>query len=605
MPPSFELFITRPPELHGRRIPVRERPAEIGRAAELLIDSEVISRRHARIWLAGGSTWITDCGSTNGTWVNGAKVEHPVPVAVGQQVRLGGVEAILRVEGTEPQPHMPGPDANGRVHQVAEEHATTSAPIQRPTNTTRYLCAAGYIDESFGQLVIQETLGHPYRACAPAYGVDLPAVVKHALAAERHRAARDLLLLLIACATLGVLATGLSGLLPDLDGPRDAVPAVLKLGVFALVPLALAWLVTATHLFHQRVVVLGRRMSSRRFSPSRAPSPMGPETRRGIERLVRAQRGNVVVFTDYLPFAGSGYAHDRWSFAFDITKAAKKDRPPLPFHSDDVHGYLAAEISATGLPNLRLGERLFINGVDVNNAPQLLPEPLAPPVSTADPELVRAVSRAPESSARAYLSVEVLGWGGQLMVTVFIRAVRLRRSLFLEGSTFVLPPLRPEYFAVDRVSPDVRTGLAVAVSLGAARAVPLLLTAPRRVAARWARTAARRRQAREDRAVILSRGLYDYGAGLSVRELAMGDDMRRFFIARDAEMFDKVVHEAIFKGVSRFLADHNIDTGEAADRLTQIINNKTIRIGSVSGQGHNIGGSNNRSTVTNTKGGDT
>jgi pSer/pThr/pTyr-binding forkhead associated (FHA) protein len=146
----FELVLVKPRELRGLRLPVSEAPTEIGRTASLRIDSQEISRRHARLWLAGGSAWIADCDSTNGTWVDGARIHQPVRLAVGQRVRMGGVEAVLQIQGGG----------------VPDEHHTTSAPLQRPTNTTRYLCAAGYLEASFAHEVIRETLGHPYRATA-------------------------------------------------------------------------------------------------------------------------------------------------------------------------------------------------------------------------------------------------------------------------------------------------------------------------------------------------------------------------------------------------------------------------------------------------------
>ncbi|MFD0467760.1 hypothetical protein ACFQ0B_05185 [Nonomuraea thailandensis] len=187
--------------------------------------------------------------------------------------------------------------------------------------------------------------------------------------------------------------------------------------------------------------------------------------------------------------------------------------------------------------------------------------------------------------------MEVLGWGGQLIVTIFIRAIRLRGSLFMEGSTYMLYPLAHKYSDVDRISADPLTGLAVAIGEGAVRTIPLLLTAPYRLARRSAGAAALRRQERDDRTVIHNHGLYDYGALTSVRELAMGDDLRRFFIERDVEMFDQVVHEAVFKAISRFLSDHGIDTGEVAQRITQITHNKIDARGSNFGNapGSNFG----------------
>ena len=42
--------------------------------AEICVDAEGISRRHARLFLRAGHVYIEDCGSTNGTFVNDQKI---------------------------------------------------------------------------------------------------------------------------------------------------------------------------------------------------------------------------------------------------------------------------------------------------------------------------------------------------------------------------------------------------------------------------------------------------------------------------------------------------------------------------------------------------
>src|SRR5205823_9210868 len=65
------------------------------------------------------------------------------------------------------------------------------------SDATRYLCAAGELDEQFGNQVIDELFPQPKRSVAPSFGIDLVPIVKHCLRGRRRRAIRDFLLLLL------------------------------------------------------------------------------------------------------------------------------------------------------------------------------------------------------------------------------------------------------------------------------------------------------------------------------------------------------------------------------------------------------------------------
>jgi pSer/pThr/pTyr-binding forkhead associated (FHA) protein len=63
----------------------------IGRssAANLVLDDEYTSGRHARL-APGPDGWILeDLGSTNGTFLGREQIRQPVPVRVGQTIRIG------------------------------------------------------------------------------------------------------------------------------------------------------------------------------------------------------------------------------------------------------------------------------------------------------------------------------------------------------------------------------------------------------------------------------------------------------------------------------------------------------------------------------------
>jgi pSer/pThr/pTyr-binding forkhead associated (FHA) protein len=60
-----------------------------GADADMEIDDEYLSTRHARFSAVDGTWVVEDMGSTNGTWVNGIKYYTPVPLARGDKVQVG------------------------------------------------------------------------------------------------------------------------------------------------------------------------------------------------------------------------------------------------------------------------------------------------------------------------------------------------------------------------------------------------------------------------------------------------------------------------------------------------------------------------------------
>jgi pSer/pThr/pTyr-binding forkhead associated (FHA) protein len=74
-------------------------PVTIGRSSEndmALDGDEFASARHARVQPKRDGVWVEDIGSTNGTFVNGSKLERPRKLAPGDVIRVG--ETDLRFE---------------------------------------------------------------------------------------------------------------------------------------------------------------------------------------------------------------------------------------------------------------------------------------------------------------------------------------------------------------------------------------------------------------------------------------------------------------------------------------------------------------------------
>jgi pSer/pThr/pTyr-binding forkhead associated (FHA) protein len=61
----------------------------------VLSGDEFASARHARIELRGDGAWVQDLDSTNGTYVNGARVVGAQRVRGGDVLRVGETDLLV------------------------------------------------------------------------------------------------------------------------------------------------------------------------------------------------------------------------------------------------------------------------------------------------------------------------------------------------------------------------------------------------------------------------------------------------------------------------------------------------------------------------------
>jgi hypothetical protein len=67
----------------------------VGRAGDnaVVLDDEYVSAHHAVLRREGDTWWLSDLGSTNGTWADGERVDAPVALRPGVTLRFGRLRA--------------------------------------------------------------------------------------------------------------------------------------------------------------------------------------------------------------------------------------------------------------------------------------------------------------------------------------------------------------------------------------------------------------------------------------------------------------------------------------------------------------------------------
>src|SRR5438128_1803722 len=148
----------------------------LGRASDctIPIKDRFLSRKHAEIIRDHGTWYVRDCGSVNGTLVNGVKIAEPVPLRPGDRIALGDSEVVFHADETQSQ----------LIPVDSDSHATNLAikvdEEERGTERTRILNSLAIeflADRPMSDLfefILDRVVGllHPSRAALALFGED-------------------------------------------------------------------------------------------------------------------------------------------------------------------------------------------------------------------------------------------------------------------------------------------------------------------------------------------------------------------------------------------------------------------------------------------------
>lgn len=391
------------------------------------------------------------------------------------------------------------------------------------------------------------------------------------------------------------------------------------LGLFAfllVVPVVHRWLVLRT------LVSLGPNGSAAR------PRVGSTAVEDRIEQVGAAQYGNITLYSKQNPFIGSGHVENErtrvWSLVFELDRArpAQADRPALPVDPVELRRAIEHKLTSMrdGLPGfesvgLLVDDHVVAEGECVQGRRPFDPKQPGPvyegnplidpdvlrPFSKASPAAVDLLVRNPQADIRCYqrITSEIHGApvtdrrGGFVVpgrdegacVTAFLYLAVQGNMLYVQFVSNALPPIAKRFRIVD-VLPSYSAGAIVAEALRQAGPDALgdVVAGPFRLAASlWQPGQAFWKNGGADRWRFFT---FDYGARMSVREMAAAPGFSTFLQKLDVNKYTRLIERRVVGALLDHLeVDRNIDVSAYRTQAASIINNSLIMNGgNVSGQ---------------------
>lgn len=359
------------------------------------------------------------------------------------------------------------------------------------------------------------------------------------------------------------------------------------------------------------------RTTMTRETFARQPRPTVPRRKWIAARLAaikEARDGNVTLYSGYSPFVGYSATSAKSALAVPLLPAedpagiGRRPTEPRPFTVTELVGHVREQLHAVaargtadgtptgsdsaaaaaaaggeGLGSLVIEDRVFASGTAIGDDDRFIRSTTLAPATRLSPEAVERIMLRPTGTVRHYLAIHVPLWGGDVVPSVFLHFSTLGRTLHLNIDIHVLGPVNAAYHVVDRLrdplTPERRRGLLVTALF---RTAPALFAAPLR-ALRHARFESRHNRRMSDEIKAMAQDpVYDYGARLSVRELALSPDYHNYFQVVDAERITSLVQRHTFAAVREFLDAHGYDTTDFRAQQQTILNQGLIQQGGTS-----------------------
>ncbi len=143
------------------------------RGATVHVESEKVSRMHARVRRVGDLIEVEDLGSRNGTRVNGEKIEGKIRIASGDEIAIGPILAVVGVTSGLRRASPVADDAAGEARLAAE--VDRSVRYHRPLSVALIRVASDTVVDAIARSLrpmdmIAEDAGDDYLVILPELG---------------------------------------------------------------------------------------------------------------------------------------------------------------------------------------------------------------------------------------------------------------------------------------------------------------------------------------------------------------------------------------------------------------------------------------------------
>jgi len=148
----------------------------LGRASDctIPIKDRFLSRRHAEVVFERGTWYVRDCGSVNGTLVNGVKIVDPVPLRAGDRIALGDSEVVFHADEAASQIIPIDSDSHAKNLAIKMDEEERGTQRTRIINSLALEFLADRPMNELFEFILDRVVGllHPSRAAIALFGQD-------------------------------------------------------------------------------------------------------------------------------------------------------------------------------------------------------------------------------------------------------------------------------------------------------------------------------------------------------------------------------------------------------------------------------------------------
>jgi hypothetical protein len=426
-------------------------------------------------------------------------------------------------------------------------------------NPTRYLCAAVQLDEFLCEKIINEFLEDSYTVIGICHGIDIPTVLRSCLLADKIRKERDLTLFILFIAS--------------------SLFIHFKIYIGFCIIFCIAWIVMFLYRKTVKYKIVGENLLKENFNLEflnkfKITSKMQAK----LENIAKTQDANVIIYGGKLPFVGSGLPIGGWSLSIDISKEKQRNNHhnTSKFQISDLFKYVSQSIRELNLHKSQIKDYLYVSGGEIRDEKKFLTTPFMRPNTKLESIDFQKYIENDHSSARHYKCVQVVDWGGELIISVFFRFSMIGQNLFIEVNYYLLTPLSPHYYELDRMKSKASFTDICQIAFETLFTMILWsIVSPISIFGRFIRyfPFLNSSKFKHQRKEIKSNMAYNYGALTSLRErLSHNNEYTSYFQHLDQEMYVKAIERRIIDSLLEFLESKNIDISDFKDVKSTIIN---------------------------------